>query len=310
MTGALPVIVDCDPGHDDAIAILLAAGNSSVELLGITTVAGNQTLDHTTRNACAVATLAGLDQVPVVPGCERPLLRPLRTAAAFHGESGLDGPAPIEPKVSPMDGHAVEFLIDTVLARPGEVSIVAVGPLTNVAMALRRAPEIAGAVRQVSVMGGSYTRGNTTPAAEFNIYVDPEAAAIVFGAPWDVTMVGLDVTHQALYTPSVAQRVAALGSPVAAWVGELMAFFGDAYRRGSGMPSPPVHDPCALAALIEPALLEVREAQVVIETTGTHTAGMTVVDFDQRPAVGRHHVGVGIDATRFWDLVVEALAVL
>jgi purine nucleosidase len=196
------------------------------------------------------------------------------------------------------------------LARPGEVSIVAVGPLTNVALALRRAPEITEAVRQISFMGGSYTRGNTTPAAEFNVYVDPEAAAIVFGAPWDVTMIGLDVTHQALYTPAVAQRVAALGTPVAAWVGELMAFFGEAYRKGNGMPSPPVHDPCALAALIDPTLLDGREALVQIETTGTYTAGMTVVDFAGRAAVGRHRVGVGIAADRFWDLVVEALAVL
>jgi purine nucleosidase len=248
--------------------------------------------------------------VPVVAGCDRPLLRPLRTAAEFHGDSGLDGPAPIEPKVTPTDGHAVDFLIDTVLARPGEVSIVAVGPLTNVAMALRRAPEIAGAVRQVSVMGGAYTRGNTTPAAEFNIYVDPEAASIVFGAPWDVTMVGLDVTHQALYTPSVADRVAALGSPAAVWVGELMEFFGRVYLEGEGMASPPVHDPCALAALIEPALLPVRDAEVVIETAGTYTSGMTVVDFRGRPEVGRHHVGVGIEADKFWDLVVEAIAVL
>jgi purine nucleosidase len=306
----VPVVIDCDPGHDDAVAILLAAGNPSVELLGITTVAGNQTLEWTTRNACAIATMAGLDDVPVVAGCDRPLLRPLQVATDFHGETGLDGPEPIAPKVTVADGHAVDFLIETVLSRPGEVSIVAVGPLTNVALALRRAPEMASAVRQVSIMGGAYMRGNITPAAEFNIYVDPEAAAMVFGASWEVTMVGLEVTHQALYTPAVASRVAALGTPVAGWVGELMEFFARAYQSTDGMASPPVHDPCALAALIAPGLLPVQEASVSIETTGTYTAGMTVVDFGARSAVGRHQVGVGIDTDGFWDLVVEAIAAL
>jgi purine nucleosidase len=304
------VIIDCDPGHDDVIAILLAAGDPRVDLLGITTVAGNQTIDRVTRNACVAATVAGLENVPVVAGCRNPLVRPLQTAAEYHGESGLDGPAPIEPRVVPAAGHAVDFIIDTVLAQPGEVSLVALGPLTNVAMALRKAPELAGAVERVSLMGGSWTRGNMTPAAEFNIFVDPEAASVVFAAPWDVTMIGLDVTHQALFTPEVAAHFAEMDTPVSRWIGELMAFFGQTYQTTAGMGAPPVHDPCALAALIDPALVAVRDARVDIETAGTYTAGMTVVDFDRRADAGTHHVGVGIDAAAFWSLVATAVAAL
>jgi purine nucleosidase len=304
------VIIDCDPGHDDVLALLLAAGDPAVDLLGVTTVAGNQTIERVTRNACVAATVAGLHDLTIVAGCRDPLIRPLETAAEIHGESGLDGPAPIEPTVAPTPGHAVDFIIDTVLAQPGEVSLVALGPLTNVALALRKAPELAGAVERISLMGGSWTRGNMTPAAEFNIYVDPEAAAVVFAAPWDITMVGLDVTHQALFTPEVAAEFAALATPVSRWVGELMAFFGESYQTSAGMSAPPLHDPCALAVLIDPAIVSVRDARVDIETVGTYTAGMTVVDFDRRAAVGAHHVGVGIDVEAFWSRLVKAVATL
>src|SRR5215467_5383329 len=178
------VIVDCDPGHDDALAIMLAAANPEVDLLAITTVAGNQTLDRTTLNARRVCTVAGIDGVPVAAGCDRPLLRELVTAGDVHGESGLDGVEWPEPRVPLEPGHAVDLMIDLVMGAPGEVTIVPIGPLTNVALALRREPRIAKAVREVVLMGGSFTRGNTTPAAEFNIHTDPEAAAVVFEAGW------------------------------------------------------------------------------------------------------------------------------
>lgn len=301
----VPIILDCDPGHDDAVAILLAAGDPGVELLGITTVAGNQTLARTTANACAVCTVAGIDG-PVLAGADRPLLRPLQTAAAFHGESGMDGPAPVEATVVPGDEHAVDFIIRTVLADPGRVTLVAVGPLTNLALALRREPGLAGAVREVVIMGGSFTRGNTTPAAEFNIIVDPEAAAIVFAAPWRVTMVGLDVTHQAVCLPAVQERFAAMGTPLGDFVDGLMTFFRGAYATAASMPDPPVHDPCAVALVIDPTVMEVAPASVEVETVGRHTAGMTVVDF-AAPPDSRHRVATSLRADRFWDLVEAAV---
>lgn len=304
-------MIDCDPGHDDAVALLLAAGDPRVELLGITTVAGNQTLDNTTRNARVVATVAGLTDVPIVAGSARPLVRELRTAPEIHGESGLDGPAPIEPTVRLTPGHGAQFLAEAVLADPGNVTLVPTGPLTNVALALRLYPEIAEAVERVVLMGGSYTRGNTTPAAEFNIYVDPEAADAVFSAGWDVTMIGLDVTHLALFTPEVGERLASIDTRAARWMAELMAFFGASYRRSGRMGSPPVHDAVAVASVIDPTLLTTRDARVEIETDGRLTRGMTVVDFNPAdPADPVHHVGVDLDVARFWELVLTAVAAL
>jgi inosine/uridine nucleosidase len=309
-TASRKILIDCDPGHDDAVAILLAAGHPDVDLVGITTVAGNHTIERVTTNACVVATIAGLRDVPVVAGGSGPLVRDLRIADSIHGQSGLDGPAPIEPTVRPTAGHAVDFIIDTVLAQPGQVTLVALGPLTNVAMALRKAPELARAVDRVSIMGGSWSRGNMTPVAEFNVWVDPEAAAVVFGAPWDLTMVGLDVTHQALFTAEVAARFESLVSPAARWLGELMAFYRETNWAVHQMGAPPVHDPCALAAVIDPSIVPTREASVDVETTGTHTAGMTVVDFNRRAAAGAHHVGVGLEAEAFWTLLHRAVAAL
>jgi purine nucleosidase len=307
--GPTRVILDCDPGHDDAVAILVAAGSPRAELLGITTVGGNQTLERVTRNACAIATVAGLD-VPVVPGCEQPLLRRLQTAPEYHGESGLEGAPPVSATVKPAAGHAVDFIISTVLAMPGEVTLVATGPLTNLAVALSKAPEVAGAVRRVVLMGGSCSRGNVTPAAEFNIFVDPEAAAIVFGAGWDITMIGLDVTHQALYTPAVDERVAAIDSEAARWIRPVLDAFRVSYTREADMPSPPVHDPCALIEALEPGIVDVRDAHVNIETAGTYTSGMTVVDFAKAAVSSRQHVGVGLNAEAFWDRVVDSLTAL
>jgi purine nucleosidase len=301
------IILDCDPGHDDAMAILLAAGSRQIELAGITTVAGNQTLDKTTRNACVVATIAGLRDVPVVAGCAGPLLRQLHTAEGYHGESGLDGPEPIAPTVPVTEGHAVDFLIDSLMAAPGELTLVATGPLSNLALALRKEPAIAGAVREVVIMGGAYSRGNVSPAAEFNIFVDPEAAAIVFGAPWPVTMIGLDLTHQATCSEETQAAICSIGSPAARFVDALLRFFRVAYREQAGMQDPPVHDACAVAYVADPGLFETRPASVEIELQGALTTGMTVVDFTPRPGPERR-VAVSLDAPAFWEALLDAVA--
>ncbi|MBO0684206.1 MAG: nucleoside hydrolase [Candidatus Dormibacteraeota bacterium] len=297
------VILDCDPGHDDAIAMLLAHGSPEVELLAVTTVAGNQTLDKTTRNARRIATLAGIVDVPIAAGCDRPLLRELVTAGHIHGESGLDGASLPEPTVPLAQIHAVDLIVDLVTASPGEVTLVPVGPLTNVALALRREPRLARLAREVVLMGGSYTRGNVTPAAEFNIAVDPEAAAIVFEAGWPLTMVGLDLTHQALATPEVMQRIGAVGSKVSEALVQLLTFYGSRHQG-----APPVHDPCAVARLIRPEVVECADAFVAVETEGRWTSGMTVTDF--RPEAGRAfnaRVATRLDVQGFWDLVIDAL---
>ena len=302
------IILDCDPGHDDAIAILLAHGHPDVELAAITTVAGNQTLDKTALNARRVCTLAGITEVPVAAGCDRPLLRPLVTAGHIHGESGLDGPTWPEPVTPLSPEHAVDLIVDLVMASPGEITLVPTGPLTNIAMAARREPGIVTRVREVVLMGGSYTRGNHTPAAEFNALVEPEAAEIVFQAGWPVTMVGLDLTHQALATAAVVERIRAVGGPVSEAVVGLLSFYGDRYRAEGRGDSPPVHDPCAVARVISPDLVRCRDAFVAVETQGRWTSGMTVTEFR---AVRGHpfnaKVATDLDVERFWDLVVSAL---
>jgi purine nucleosidase/pyrimidine-specific ribonucleoside hydrolase len=299
------IILDCDPGHDDAIAILLAHAHPAVELLAITTVAGNQTLDRTTLNARRVCDLGGVTGVPVAAGCDRPLLRELVTAGDIHGVSGLDGVEWPEVRTPLAGAHAVDLIVDLVMAEPGEVTLVPTGPLTNVAMALRREPEVAKAVREVVLMGGSFTRGNQTPAAEFNIYVDPEAAAVVFGAGWPLTMVGLDLTHQALVTPQVLERIAGLGTPLAATVTRMLRFYGSRASLPGGVP---LHDPCAVARVIAPELIECRDAFVAVETRGEWTRGMTVTDLAGR--LGRPAnaaVATALDAPAFWDLLLDAL---
>jgi inosine-uridine nucleoside N-ribohydrolase len=306
------IILDCDPGHDDAIAILLAAGSQEVELEAITTVAGNQTLDKTTLNARRVATVAGLHDLPVYAGCGRPLVGPQITAGEIHGDSGLDGPVFGEPTVPVRDEHAVDYLVRTLMAEGEDLTLVPVGPLTNVAAALIREPRIAERTREVVLMGGAYTRGNRTPAAEFNIAADPEAAALVFGAGWPVTMIGLDLTHQAVATAEVTERIRALDSDVSRMVSALLDFYGATYRRSgvaAGTAGPPVHDPCAVARVARPGLIAVRDAFVTVETKGEWTSGMTVTDF--HGALGRPvnaQVATTLDADGFWDLVVGALA--
>ena len=289
------------------MAILLAHGNPEIELVAITTVAGNQTLDKTSLNARRVATIAGIDNVPVAAGCDRPLTRELKTAGYIHGESGLDGPSFGEPTVPLDPRHAVDMIIELLMQSSGDITLVPTGPLTNIAMAVRKDPRIVEKVQEIILMGGAYTRGNTTPAAEFNIYADPEAAAIVFTAGWPLTMVGLDLTHQALATPTVLQRISGIGTPVSRVAVQLMEFFRETYRRNSGFDSPPVHDPCAVARVIDPTVMHCVDAFVAIETRGELTSGMTVTDFSGRLGPTNAQVATKLDVDRFWDLMVDAI---
>ncbi len=303
------IILDCDPGHDDAVALLLAHGNPEIELLAVTTVVGNQTLPKVTRNALAVAAVAGITGVPFAAGCTRPLIRDIQVAPDIHGESGLDGPLLPEPEIELDARHAVDLIIETVLAHePGTVTLVPTGGLTNIAMAARKAPEIIGRVKEVVLMGGGYHVGNFSAVAEFNIAIDPEAAHIVFNAGWPVVMVGLDLTHQALATAEVAAQIAAVGTAPARFVGELLEFFGQAYKDVQGFEAPPLHGPCAGAYVIEPSIGRTRRTPVDIELAGGLTRGMTVADFrTPAPEDCRTSVAVELDHARFWALVVDAL---
>jgi inosine-uridine nucleoside N-ribohydrolase len=308
---AIPVLLDCDPGHDDAMAIMLAAASPAVDLLGITTVAGNQTLTKTTLNARRVCTVAGITTVPIAAGRARPLHGRLRTATGIHGETGLDGPTFGEPTVQVEPVGAVEFLHRVIGEADRPVTLIATGPLTNVAALLLAHPEVAGGLHEIVVMGGSTERGNATPYAEFNVHTDPEAADIVIGSGLPVTMCGLNVTHQALATGDVLGRIAALGTPLAGICVDLLTFFSAGYRRVFGFEAPPLHDPVAVARVIDPTIVTTVEANVAVELTGTHTRGATVVDL--HGVTGRQpnaRVATGLDADRFWDLIVTAIAAL
>lgn len=306
---AKKIILDCDPGHDDAVALLLAHGNPDIELLAVTTVVGNQTLAKVTRNALSVAAIAGITGVPFAAGCARPLIREVQVAPDIHGESGLDGPLLPEPQIDLDPRHGVDLIIETIMAHePGTVTLVPTAGLTNIAMAVRKEPRIVDWVKEVVLMGGGYHVGNFSAVAEFNIAIDPEAAHIVFNAGWPVVMVGLDLTHQALATPEVAAQIAAVGTAPARFVGELLEFFGQTYKDVQGFDSPPVHDPCAVAYVIDPSIVKTRKVPVDIELTGTLTLGMTVADFrSPAPADCPTSVAVELDHERFWALIVDAL---
>ena len=305
------IILDCDPGHDDALAMMLAAGDPRVELVAITTCAGNQTVEKVTRNALAVCAVAGID-VRVAAGAAKPLVRPQMVAPDIHGESGLDGPVLPEPRRAVEPGHAVDLIIEEVMAaEPGTITLVPTGPLTNIALAMAKEPLIVERVKRVVLMGGGYTRGNRTPAAEFNIIADPEAAHAVFAGSWPVTMVGLDLTHQALATPEVVDRIRAIGSPLSNFVVEVLRFFGTTYLEHQGFMSPPVHDLCCVAWVADPEVFATRSAFVVVELTGTWTTGMTVTDFAD--LLGQEHntdVATELDHARLWDMTVDAIAAL
>ena len=319
------IILDCDPGHDDAVAILLAAGNPDIELLGLTTVGGNHTIDHVTRNAQQVLTVAGLRDVPVYRGVTRPLLNDVVTAEDIHGNTGMEicGFDLPEPAVPVEEIGAVQWIVDTLMCEePGTVTLVPTGPLTNIALAARLEPRIVSRVREVVLMGGAYGAGNFSPSAEFNIAVDPEAAAIVFGEDWPVVMVGLDLTHQALATPEVQDRFRALGTASGDFLAALVDAFRANYRDAQGFDNPPVHDPCAVAYVIDPTVVETVPVPVSVELSGALTRGRTVADlraFGAALASGAApeasagdadcttSVATRLDVDRFWDLVVDAV---
>ncbi|GAB6903009.1 nucleoside hydrolase [Kineosporia succinea] len=306
---ARTVLIDCDPGHDDAIALLLAHGSPAIDLVGVSTVAGNQTLAKITRNAQSIAAAGGFSHVPIAAGATRGLVTAPFVAADIHGESGLDGPHLPEP-VAPLDPrHGVQLIIDTVMTRPaGTVTIIATGPLTNLALAARLEPRIVERVREVVFMGGAIQGGNLTPTAEFNIAVDPEAAHVVVHENWEVTMIGLDVTHLALATTQVRGHLDAVGTTPARIVGEMLDFYGAAYVTSQGFACPPVHDPVAVAAIIDASVLEFRRAPIDVSLAEGPTRGMTVVDLRKpAPESCRTRVAVGLDTHRFWALVVDAL---
>jgi len=309
--GRVPVVLDCDPGHDDMVAILLAAASPALELRAITTVAGNGTLEQTTRNALLVCTHAGIRDVPVAAGSPGPLLGDLEAAGRVHGASALDGAELGEPDVAADPRHAVALLADVLRASPEPVTVIATGPLTNVALLLRGHPELRGAIREIVLMGGAARGGNWRPLAEFNVWADPEAAHIVFTSGRPVTMCGLDVTHQALATAAVLEDLRVLGTPLAALVVDLLGFFADRYRALWGFPAPPVHDPVAVARVIDPTVVGCVDAHVAVELHGTHTRGATVVDrfgvTGERPNA---RVALELDHARFWALVVDAVRAL
>ena len=303
------IILDCDPGHDDAIAILLAGRHPDIELLAITTVAGNQSVEKTSYNALRVCSLANIRNVPIARGMERPLVQEARHAADIHGESGMDGPDIPEPSLSLAPQHAVDMIIEILLQSIGDVTVVATGPLTNVATAIRREPAILPKIQAISLMGGAISLGNVTPSAEFNIWADPEAAAIVFGCGRPITMVPLEVTHQALATEDVIKRLRDAGGVVPKFAADLLVYFAESYRQVFGFSAPPLHDPCAVAAVIKPDIIQAREMYVAIETVGEWTAGRTVCDaYGKMGMAVNARVGYGLKVERFWDLLIDTFA--
>jgi len=306
-----PVIIDCDPGHDDALAILLAlAAPQELQVLAITAVAGNVPLALTEKNARKVCELAGRPDVPVYAGCAQPLVRELVTAEYVHGRTGLDGPELPEPRMPLEETHAVDAIVDLLRVHPaGTVTLCPTGPLTNVAMALRKAPEIAPRIREIVLMGGAIGLGNVTPAAEFNIYVDPHAAEVVFEAGVPLVMHGLDLTHQALLTPDRLQAIRRIGTPLSRTVVELLEFYSLYDQTRCGRPGAPLHDPCVIAYLLAPQLFRGRACRVAIETRGEHTLGRTVVDWHGRTKGPPNALVIAdLDADGFFALLTERLA--
>ncbi len=305
----IPVIIDCDPGHDDALAITLALARPELDVLGITTIGGNSTLANTTRNALRVLALLGRTDVPVAAGPDQPLVRPLETAPQVHGVSGLDGADLPEPASEPRPEGALEFLRSTLAAAPAPVMLIPVGPLTNIGLLLRTYPAIAGKIAGISLMGGAMGAGNWTPAAEFNIWVDPEAARIVFRSGLPITMHGLDVTHKALMGLPEAERLDAVGTRVGHVFADLLRFFTRFHVEKYGTDQTPIHDAVAVAHVALPGLVTTRRYHVDVETTGDITRGRTVVDDRGQPGAPPNvDVALDIDRAAFADLVIEAVA--
>ncbi|MCO4199013.1 pyrimidine-specific ribonucleoside hydrolase RihA [Aeromonas hydrophila] len=306
---ALPVILDCDPGHDDAIALILALASPELKVLAVTTSAGNQTPDKTLNNALRILTLLGRDDIPVAAGAPKPLARELIIADNVHGESGLDGPRLPDPAFAPVAMTALELMAKCLRESPEPVTLVPTGPLTNIALLLAAHPALKSKIARIVLMGGAAGPGNWTPAAEFNIYVDPQAADMVFKSGLPITMCGLDVTHEAQVMDEDIERVRAITNPVAQCVAGLLDFFMIYHRDPKwGFAGAPLHDPCTIAWLLAPALFHGVECRVDIETGGTHTSGMTVVDrYGLTGKAANALVLLGLDRAGFIDLLVTRL---
>jgi purine nucleosidase len=309
---ARPIIIDCDPGQDDAVALFLAMSSpDELQLLGITTVAGNVPLDLTQRNARMMCDIAGRGDVPVFAGRDKPLVRDAITAEYIHGSTGIDGVEVFEPETPLQSRHAVEFIIDTLLgADDASITLVPTGPLSNIGAAIRKEPAILARVREIVVMGGAMREGgNRSPSAEFNILVDPHAAEIVFSCGAPVVVMGLDVTHQVLSTRARVERIRALNNPVSEATAGMLSFFHRYDSKKYGSEGAPLHDPCTVAWLLEPGLFQLRECNLSVETTSELTMGHTAVDFwhvTNRP----HNVrwAHGVDADGFYALLTQRLA--
>ncbi len=307
----MKIIIDTDPGQDDAAAIFLALGSPEFEILGITAVAGNVPLELTARNARIVCEMAGRTDVKVFAGADRPLERPLVTAEHVHGKTGLDGPELFEPQTALQDGHAVDFIVETLMTEDaGTVTLCTLAPLTNIALALQKEPAIAGRVRQIVMMGGGYfEQGNITPSAEFNVYVDPEAARDVFASGIPIVMMPLDVTHKVLTTKARVARIKAVESRAATALTEMLLFFERFDEAKYGTDGGPLHDPTVMAWLLKPELFQGRECNVEIETSSDLTRGATVVDWWGVTERKKNALVIrDVDAGGFFELLTERLA--
>lgn len=310
MTFPTPIILDCDPGHDDAMAILLAAASPAIELLGITTVSGNGSLDKVTYNAQRICALANID-VQIAKGANDPLAGKASAAPTIHGVSALDGAELPEPTSELSSLPAVELIAELIRNCDRKVTLIPTGPLTNIAMFLQAHPELYDRIEHISFMGGSTERGNWTPYAEFNIWADPEAADIVLRSGLPLIMSGLNVTHQALATPEILSRISSLDSKLAHTIADLLNFFADTYRNVFGMPDPPVHDPVALAIIIDMSVAKLVSAPVSVELTGKLTRGATVVDLHGTTGQKANvDVAMELDVEKFWNMLIEAIETL
>ncbi|UOZ05603.1 nucleoside hydrolase [Amycolatopsis sp. WQ 127309] len=304
-----PVIIDCDPGHDDVFALWLAAGNPAIDLLGVTTVGGNGRLEHTTTNARVALTVAGVEGVPVAAGADKPLRRMLTPATWIHGDNALGGPELPAPTVPLDDRTALELIADLLLNAPEPVTLIPTGPLTNIATLLEVRPDLKEKIKEIIWMGGSTGRGNVGAYPEFNAWVDPEAADIVFKSGLPITMVGLNISHQALITEDVIASIGAIGNNTSAFGVELLRFFCSTYDAVEGMPEGPLHDPITVAIAIDRAVATVQRSHVDVETKGEFTSGATAVDLhDMLGKEPNADIAITLDVPRFWQMIREAVA--
>lgn len=303
------LIIDCDPGVDDAVALMLAFASPALTLLAITTVGGNVSVAATTRNARIMRQIAGRDDVPVFAGADRPLVRAPMGAGEFHGPEGLGDLTAFEPGVAAAAGSAVEAIVDLVMTRPkGSVALAVMGPMTNVALALRREPRLAAWLGPVVVMGGARSEGgNITPSAEFNVWADPDAAAEVFASGCQMVVLGLDATHQVRATESRIAAIAAVGTPSSDAAAAMLRFSQRIEGEIVGGEAAPLHDPCTIAYLLSPALFETRPCRIEVETLSDLTRGHTAVEFRVDPATARHRWAVAADGQGVFDLIVQTL---